>query len=641
MMILFAMLAIVAAALAGGARAAEPVLHLDEPALMRALEDRGFAFPVLFAQDSGTRLGALSASSAAYRAIVDVIADDVGALRSEMEAAGRPLFEVTDGNVGRVMDLRWLSNDAAAFRLAGVVNRLDRRDLTQLDGLADCGEVRFVYRLAYDFRKGTRRLTSRLPFNFNAVHAILPDAGGGCAGASQRWMRPADMKIDPDWLLAGPLDPSRLAFRQLELNAQVVRFPSGQETGFGGQAAYLLRIFGLTGNAMRELPLENTPDGALLASDPALRQALLDYVAAEGKVIAGGVYRLPDQFLARKAISYSTYGSIRLANRPFAALFGESEIAAIGGGSLPAGRALVDRLDNGSCQGCHQAGSTAGFHLIGRDDDAVSPLNRILVGISPHMRAELKRRQAWTRAVAEGAEPNRYRPVSSAPPADWDEGGPAYEPAGAGMACEPGTGQGDGGWSCRAGTVCTPIATASGSGRVMGQCLEPPGGRTMYSGHPCLEGVLQDNARHPYNDSLTIVRQFAAMAPATTHNSYTCRPPRIGVPGGLAYRGCNDRDRTFAAFGAGKPMPNEICGLAGGKAFDLCVATNDFDRCLGGAVVRGNRQACSAERPCREDYMCQQFPADTPGIAKISGIGFCSPTYFIFQMRIDNHPAPW
>ncbi|MGX8007647.1 hypothetical protein ACVDG8_000885 [Mesorhizobium sp. ORM8.1] len=26
--------------------------------------------------------------------------------------------------------------------------------------------------------------------------------------------------------------------------------------------------------------------------------------------------------------------------------------------------------------------------------------------------------------------------------------------------------------------------------------------------------------------------------------------------------------------------------------------------------------------------------------AKVKGIGFCSPTYFIFQMRIDNHATP-
>jgi hypothetical protein len=49
-----------------------------------------------------------------------------------------------------------------------------------------------------------------------------------------------------DWLAAGtagPLAPSRLTLKQVEVNAQVVRLPSGMETEFGGQAIYLMRIF--------------------------------------------------------------------------------------------------------------------------------------------------------------------------------------------------------------------------------------------------------------------------------------------------------------------------------------------------------------------------------------------------------------
>jgi hypothetical protein len=163
----------------------------------------------------------------------------------------------------------------------------------------------------------------------------------------------------------------------------------------------------------------------------------------------------------------------------------------------------------------------------------------------------------------------------------------------------------------------------------------------MFSGHPCLTGSIASNPSQPFNDRYKITGQFAAFAPTFSRTAYTCRPPKIGVPAGIAYRACDDKDRTFAAFKKGKPMPNEICGLVGGKKFDICVATNNFDQCLGGAVNRGNRPACDAEHFCREDYMCQSLPADTPGAAKVKGIGFCSPTYFIFQMRVDNHATPW
>ena len=70
---------------------------------------------------------------------------------------------------------------------------------------------------------------------------------------------------------------------------------------------------------------------------------------------------------------------------------------------------------------------------------ATSPLNRVEVGISPHLHAELPRRAAWVSAVREDREPNRFRPLSFAPPAEWsDDGTFAYEAAEAAMSCVAG-----------------------------------------------------------------------------------------------------------------------------------------------------------------------------------------------------------
>ena len=99
------------------------------------------------------------------------------------------------------------------------------------------------------------------------------DADGGCTGVAGRWRPQLDEAVDAGWLAGGPIDPSELTFKQLELNAQVVRFPSGQETEFGGQAAYLMRIFGIDGDTVTEKGLENTPDTARLAADAALKAA--------------------------------------------------------------------------------------------------------------------------------------------------------------------------------------------------------------------------------------------------------------------------------------------------------------------------------------------------------------------------------
>jgi hypothetical protein len=626
-----------------------PVLYLEDRALLTRLEDRGYGFGDLFGKKGATDLETLYREAAAYRSIVDTIEADVATLRGEMKAGGRPLYEVTDGNVGRVIDMRWLKTNAASFRLVGVVNRLDRLDFLALKGSTGCGEVRFVYRLGYAFRNNGKGkvLASRLPFNFNAVFDVAPDADGSCQGVAGRWTPGVDEAADVGWLTGGPLERSTLSFRQLELNAQVVRFPSGQETEFGGQAAYLMRIFGIAGEAVSEVPLENTVDDARVAGDAALKAELANYVRESVAAIDTGVYEIPETFLARKVISYSTFGSARAVNHPFSGLFEPADFSGLdysSGRLLRSPEALLERLDNGACQGCHQSGSTAGFHVIGLDDGATSPLNRIKVGISPHLHAELPRREAYVAAVAEGREPDSFRPLSAAPPANWStEGAATYQPAGVTMPCmmPDEAAHFASARNCGAGTVCAPVAGTSNGRFKLSQCLLPPKSEEMFSGHPCMSGEIATNQSQPFNDRMKLTGQFAAFDKDISRTGYTCRPPKIGVPGGLAYRACDDKDRSFAAFKPGQKMPREICGLAGGKKFDLCVATNNFDQCLGGAIVRGNRPSCSADNFCREDYMCQEFPPDTPGLKKVKGIGFCSPTYFVFQMRIDNHTTPW
>ncbi|WP_292526475.1 hypothetical protein [Mesorhizobium sp.] len=227
----FALLAAIffAALMANTARAENPVMIVDDPAVLAALDARGFGFAGIFDVDGKGDLKTLYEKAPAYHQIVETIAGDVAALRAVMKAGGRPLYEVTDGNVGRIIDMRWLKTDAARFRLVGVVNRLDRRDFAEIRGDGGCGEVRFIYRLAYSFKKNGKVLASRLPFNFNAIYSTAPDADGGCVGVAGRWTPQLDETVDIGWLIGGPLEKAGLSFKQLELNAQMVRFPSGQD----------------------------------------------------------------------------------------------------------------------------------------------------------------------------------------------------------------------------------------------------------------------------------------------------------------------------------------------------------------------------------------------------------------------------
>ncbi|TIT24930.1 MAG: hypothetical protein E5W86_16150, partial [Mesorhizobium sp.] len=136
--------AVVALLVPCGARAQQPVTIVDDPAVLAALDAKGFGFAGIFAMDGDDDLKSLYQEAPAYHAIVETVAADVAALRAEMKAGGRTLYEVTDGNVGRIMDMRWLKTNAARFRLVGVVNRLDRRDFAALSGDKNCGEVRFI-----------------------------------------------------------------------------------------------------------------------------------------------------------------------------------------------------------------------------------------------------------------------------------------------------------------------------------------------------------------------------------------------------------------------------------------------------------------------------------------------------------------
>lgn len=629
--------------------AGRAVLDVQDPAVLRRLEGQGFSLGAVLGHPGLAGMQDLAAASAVMATLADRVADDVAALGAEMVAGGRVIDGTRPGEAGAVFDARWLRSPIAHAALAAVVNRLDRQDFAAAQGKATCGEVRLIYRLAYRAeRPDGIAAASRLPFTLNAVYDAPRPVSGGCAEEARRWVPPADLAGPEEqarFLAEGPLGGTRLTLRQLEINLQAARLPSGVEPGFGGQAVYLLRVFGIEGAGATLTasvrPLENTPDIARLKADEALRRDLVAYLKDNAKAIDAGIHALPERFSATKALAYSTFGSARLGNRPFAALLGPADVEGVDAGSLPLSRdaaGLIERLDNATCQGCHQAGATAGFHLLGFDDAESSPYNRLALGASPHFAAETARRAAYVEAVREGREPARFRPLSLAPPAAWTGLRPAYRPAGTGMACLlPGAASALGeSWTCGAGETCTAVAENPDLPVAYGQCMP----RREVSGLACERGLIAGSAEAPYNDRMRLSVRINSLARKASATSYTCRPPRIGVPGGLAYRQCDEADRAFAGF-AGGAVPAEICGLAGGKGFDRCVASKDVASCLEAAVARGNRPACGRGRHCREDYICQALPDDVPGSEAVpDDIGFCSPTYFVFQMRLDGHPDP-
>jgi hypothetical protein len=214
------------------------------------------------------------------------------------------------------------------------------------------------------------------------------------------------------------------------------------------------------------MPLENTPDVAKLRADSALRGELAAWIAENLSDIDRGTYRLPDAFLAKDALSWSTLGVNRGSNHAFSALFLDrldelpnlEEAKAEDLVFVASQRGLLERLDAGTCTGCHQAASTAGFHLLGPDDATAGVTNRLASAISPHLTVERSRRTAYAAALASGRDPNRFRSHPLAPVGSLG----SYAAAEINQPCLPDSHTGDlsaaASWGCESGT-CEVVAS--------------------------------------------------------------------------------------------------------------------------------------------------------------------------------------
>lgn len=252
-------------------------------------------------------------------------------------------------------------------------------------------------------------------------------------------------------------------------------------------------------------------------------------------------------------------------------------------------------------------------------DQFTSPLNRIEVGISPHFAAEVPRRKSLAGGGrgGQGTEPLPPALLRAARRMEGRRrsGLRRCRIVDDGLLTPGDAGNFAGNWGCG-----EPVHAARYRHRErigLAQCLPPPDG-PMYSGLPCLQG--RGDVEH------------RAAIPRRPIRSPSSRPSRRSQRGRLylpaaAHPACRANLPTGAATKRTKPsplssrakMPPEICGLTGGKKFDLCVATGKFDECLAGAVQQGNRARCDAEHFCRDDYMYEAFRFDTPNVKEGEG----------------------
>ncbi len=566
------------------AKTTAPTLAVFDFVALRELERAGFGFAPMALGLQGAPTNAEASSDPGYASIVAVLSRDLDELARKDGAAG-----VGMKYAHRVFDKRWLTSAKFGYELAAVVHRVDRRVFAP----GTCGELRFVYRLGYRSEIGGQPVSSRVPMTVNVVRwineegcarwlAAMTKAGiGEGEGAADRWMA-SDAPLGPDVF-------AMTSLASVEVNLQSVRWPSTVRPNMAGHAEYLLRVFRrATSGRFEPALLENTPDVERLAGNPRLAAELAQWLRAQEQqqAITLGTVRVPDQFLATRAVSVAPHGLARKANRPFSALF-----AAAWADDDEAAR-ILRRLDGLSCPGCHQSRSVAGFHVLGN----LAPDKRwdtLVIPHSPHFTDDMPRRHEYVMALMEGRPPDEYR-------------APAEHPNGAGgwgSRCGvDGRGAAFADWKCADGFTCRQVDDPD-----VGECLPT----LPVVGAACETGITSWGAAG--RDSTRLG------APRSCGDEGVCERNAVGFPGGMCSASC-----------PAPGEPNDVCGaIAVLDSFNACIARGEiFETCLATTTRPGALRRCSHDAPCRDDYVCAATP---------SGEGACLPPYFLFQLRVDGH----
>jgi len=547
--------------------------------------------------DFGTLVFGRSAASMAELATEPGFSDLLAILRHDLvlDRQRDPKAGVGMRYAHRQFDIGWLEAENVHLDRVAVVNRLDRQPFAR----EHCGETRIVYRLAYRADVGGERVSSRLPMTINVV--FWQD--GACTEIAQRWLIPSDMSTGAglvEHLARGPLASVHLGAERLksvEINLQSVRWPAAVHPGMAGHAEYTLRAFRAAAGRFEPMPLENTPDIERLRTDDALRDRLLVWLRTRENLqaIDRGTALLPQEFLAQRAQSVTPRGFARLANRPFRQLFALADFEDLEFAGLlhvHSARGLLRRLDGLTCGGCHESRSVAGFHVLGEDLPS-SGLDALVVSVSPHLTADLPRREAYVSALARGGAVDDSRP-----PAERES-----TPAPYGAHCGLGDPSFEA-WTCAPGLECTELDDEE-----LGTCL--PRERSG-AGSPCEVGQMRVHA-DPHRDRVTSVRSIACDRGAV------CNSNGVGFPQGMCTLGCMGLE------------PDESCGaIVALHPFNLCVGRGrPFPECVRDNAHPAGMRRCGPDRPCRDDYICARAANDTEGA--------CLPPYFLFQLRVDGH----
>lgn len=549
---------------------------LDEPETLRALEYSGFSF-------SRLAFGAPT-KTAEYRSWVHQIESEILASQGWDKRAG-----VGMRFAHRRFDVDWLRSPEARLELVGVVNRYDRMPFAP----EHCGELRLVYRLAYETERSGLKVASRLPMTVNLVLWQARPPSGRCQDTWKHWVSAQGPALGQLVNLGKP------AIKSLEVNLQSIRWPATVHPSLGGYAEYLLMQFRpVPSGGYRAAALENQPKYKSWSRKA--QSAFRKWLAQPEQIAAlnQGTLVLPERDLAKVAISAAPHGLARGINRPYARLmppelYKDFPFEKLGQISNP--EELERRLDTMSCSGCHQSKSLAGFHLLGQDAPNKS-VDALAVPYSPHLLDELEiRRQGFAAALKSG---------QSMRPRENPQRSYQHDPGGWGDHCSIGKIHSD--WGCKPGLDCEATADPS-----LGHCQSQGDAQV---GESCEVGSIARNLRPSDERARAFVYRNCQAG--------VCERTRVGFPGGMCAMSCEPAS------------PDKRCGsIALLTNFNQCLAQRKpFAHC----IVENSRPAglrrCEKKRPCRDDMICARVER--------SEVGACIPPYFLFQLRVDGHPKP-
>jgi hypothetical protein len=574
------------------AESAAPTLLITDPPLLKELEGNGLGLSSLLSGGAAFESNQSLSQQARFAPILKELDGEIRRAAAD-KLAGVDVARFSH----RLFDRRFLRLPQARFELAGIVNRPDRAAFAE----RSCGELRLIYRLRYQLDS---EHSSKLPMTLG-VELQVPRGQDGCRSAQARWLEPphADVRQRAAWLRSeqGPLGNDRLDLRssdaRIVVNLQLVRWPSTVRPDLGGHAEYLLRSFQAdSAGIFRPASLENTIDPDAFAT-PKSQQELARLLEAQAASIDVGTPLLPEAVLAKRAVSVTPRGLSRLANRPFSAALPPQLLASrnfAGGRFVQSPAGLLRRLDQLSCQGCHEARSVAGFHLLGEDSSDAAAENALALPVSPQVLADLPRRLRVAQAMLADQEPD-----FSAPFAERPSNAGQY-----GDACTLGADPSFADWSCAPGLQCSPNEVGPRS--LVGHCS--PVARSV--GDSCERGRVTE-ARDRRRDGVSGVSTEACP-------DMVCNRSGVGFPGGMCTARCG--------------APGSRCGaIAILDPFNACLARGEsFLACIRGNVSPAGLRACDAENPCRDDYVCARTPQEG---------GACLPPYFVFQLRVDGHSS--